>query len=249
MDAEPEKLERGMFSDASRMTSGPVVERPPIEQDNDIDTPFATEGGGPIPQHLQELIQYASVDAEEKVPEVVDVVAEENPQSRFRVLNVAALSPGVCALCGSSGGDGRQFVDFGKTMDWYGVVYFCTFCVGEASKLLGYATYGKYDELFKKYETKLLELGNANLEIKYLEERLSAANLLLRDHLNGDCNPVVPVVEIPEADVIESESSVEGKSNPDESVVVEGSDDVSGPSGDDEPVEPVKPVRRVRKSS
>lgn len=244
MDAEPEKLERGMFSDASRMTSGPVVERPPIEQDNDIDTPFATEGGGPIPQHLQELIQYASVDAEEKVPEVVDVVAEENPQSRFRVLNVAALSPGVCALCGSSGGDGRQFVDFGKTMDWYGVVYFCTFCVTEAAKLIG------LEEADDKEIVQLRgRIARTDETVQYLEERLSAANLLLRDHLNGDCNPVVPVVEIPEADVIESESSVEGKSNPDESVVVEGSDDVSGPSGDDEPVEPVKPVRRVRKSS
>jgi hypothetical protein len=243
------------------MADGP--ERPVIEQDNDVDTPFAISVPQGIPQHLQDLIQYQSTDPDAEVIEQVnseitvdaDKVAEENPQSRFRILDVAIQKPGICFVCKDSGGDGRQFVDFNQTIEWYGVVYICTACVSEIAKLIGFATYLKYEELFKKYEKALLDLGNANLEVQYVRERLDAANLLLRDHLNGDCGPSGPDLEIAEADVIEpesdgdgSESSDRNESDADESDSVEGSDDISGSTGDDGGAS--KPtVRRTRKSA
>lgn len=181
-------------------------------------------------------------------PVDVEKVTEENPQSRFRILNAAIHKPGVCALCGSAGGDDRQFVDFGKTMDWYGVVYFCTFCVAEAAILIGFATHGKYDELFKKYEEMLLKYGNEKLEVERLQEQLNAARLLLR---NCHCDDPDSVGDdnLPDAMVVEDSGESESDSDDDtESVGVEGSDDVPESSVDESSSES-KPKRTRRASS
>lgn len=181
----------------------------------------------------------------------VEKFQAENPQSRFRILDTAVLKPGICALCGSAGGDGRQFVDFGKTMDWYGCVYFCTYCIGEAAKLLGL---GNISEAFRKYEEMLLKYGNEKLESEYLRGRLNAAMVLVRNCTCADSGIGIPAVELPEAELIEPEPSGVGdesafgdEPNADELDPIQGSDDVSAASSDDEPES--KPARRTRKSS
>ena len=259
VNEKPEILERGMY----QATGEFAVERPVIEQENDVESPFTDDSLVGIPQHLLDLIhEVQSVDPE--VPEVEQVAsdvsvdveksAEENPNSRFRVLDTALLPPGVCALCGSSGGDGRQFVDFGKTMNWYGTIYFCTFCVAEAAKLLGFIgsrpleiLTETYLSLKDKYEAHKLVCG----------EQLNAAMVLLRNCTCSNSGIGDPVVEIPEADIVEpepdvvnDEPAIESEPDVDEPVVEQGPDDISGSPVNDESILDVKPpTRRVRKSS
>lgn len=258
---EPEKLERGAFS-FNRFTAGVIPDRGEIVQENDVEGTFVDTAPVNIPRDLMEAIQRTSRDPDvEEVATVpvevnvdADKVAEENPTSRFRILNAAIKKPGICILCRSAGGDGRQFVDFGQSVEFLGVVYFCTFCVGEVAKLLGYATYAKHDDLFKQYEASLLKLGNEVLETQFLREQLDAARLLLRNSHCDGCNCGDSVSDSVPVDVETVPDGDETSDDGDESGSSEESGDVSESPVDDaaelesEP-EPEKPKRTRRGSS
>jgi hypothetical protein len=40
-------------------------------------------------------------------------------------------------MCGTSRNDDRQYIDIGLTVDFVGVIYFCTFCMTEVANRLG----------------------------------------------------------------------------------------------------------------
>lgn len=181
----------------------------------------------------------------------VEKFQAENPQSRFRILDTAVLKPGICALCGSAGGDGRQFVDFGKTMDWYGCVYFCTWCIGEAAALIGFAPKANYALALENNQQEISRVDDLYVDAKV---KLNAAMVLVRNCTCADSGIGIPAVELPEAELIEPEPSGVGdesafgdEPNADELDPIQGSDDVSAASSDDEPES--KPARRTRKSS
>lgn len=246
---EPEKLVRGMY-DAS-------VDRPVIVQENDVDGDFTSGSPGGIPAHLQELIQYQSVDVEpeDRIEEVFEIdaakVTEENPQSRFRVVDTPTLAPGTCILCKSSGGDGRQFVDLGIQVTWVGALYFCTFCVTEAAKLLGLENMqAERDRINAMWDVT----SEMNDEYAKMAEDNHAYRVLLRDHLAGNCVPVADSLENAEADdadaIADARNSVSEPEPPDsdepdadESVAEQGPDDLPATSGD-EPKRP--PIRKRR---
>jgi len=243
-----------------------------IEQSNDI------EGNVPIPPDLMAIVHRPpSVDPEpEEVPKVLEnlavdaiKVAEENPNSRFVILDTPIKKPGVCALCGAPGGDGRQFVDFGKSLEWYGVVYFCTFCVSEAAALLGFAPMSNWTNAEHNLQQSISEIDDRYVEAKV---KLDAAMVLLRDHFNGDCMSRVPADEIPEAELVEFGNSdgpnseecdpefeklepvvgdngptVEDEPDSDELASEQGPDDVSESPSNDEPVTAAKSRRRTAK--
>jgi hypothetical protein len=215
----------------------------------------------PEPEEVPKVLKELAVDAIK--------VAEENPHSRFTILDSPIKKPGVCALCTSPGGDGRQFVDFGKSVEWYGVVYFCTFCVSEAAALLGFAPMSNWTNAEHNLQQSISEVDDLYVDAKV---KLDAAMVLLRDHLNGDCLPSVPADEISEAELVEPDnsdgsnseecntelsesepvvgddgSSAEDESNSDELASEQGSNDVSELAADDKPVAS-KPRRRTTKS-
>ncbi len=72
--------------------------------------------------------------------------------ARVQVLDVPVVAPGVCILCGIASGDNRKFVDFGKQVDWYGAVYFCSECFGEIARALGWIPVAEYNELLEEYK-------------------------------------------------------------------------------------------------
>ena len=262
VDGKPEVLERAMY----KATGELAVERPVIVQENDIDGEF-TSTPGAIPSHLLDLIHAprSSDPVTEEVEQVssdlkvdAEKVAEENPNSRFRILDVAQLKPGVCALCASSGGDGRQFVDFGKSVDWYGVVYFCTFCVIEAAKLLGLTiTQAEFDGMAKGYGD---EIESADDRWVKAQEEIRAFRLLLRncrcnddDNVSDDYSPSETSSEDSEESVGDSNRIVEGSDvepdDPVESSGVEESGDVPEASVDDISTEKPKRTRRTSSSA
>jgi hypothetical protein len=173
-----------------------------------------------------------------------DKFAEENPNSRFRITNVATLAPGTCILCKSDGGDGRQFIDLGITVDWFGAMYFCTFCIREAASLLGLR-----DSLeAESHIIGLMDSQKAHVEIiKGLREEVNAARTLLR---NCHCDSIGNVDTGNVVDVEAIEESESNDSDPDESGSVEESGNISETSGDDEPDnESAKPKRGRRSNS
>lgn len=84
---------------------------------------------------------------------------------RVQVLDAPIMSPGVCCLCGSAGGDHRKFIDFGKQLDWYGNVYFCSFCIKEVLEVLDYISVDNFDKLHESYRE--LSVRYEKLKVQY----------------------------------------------------------------------------------
>lgn len=49
-----------------------------------------------------------------------------------------AMFPHKCVQCGANKKDGRKYIDWGLTIEFYGVVYLCSFCFAETMRLAGY---------------------------------------------------------------------------------------------------------------
>lgn len=54
--------------------------------------------------------------------------------SRFKLLDRPVAIPGKCVVCGAVD---RPVVDTGWSIDYYGVVYFCVFCLTEVAEVIG----------------------------------------------------------------------------------------------------------------
>ena len=100
------------------------------------------------------------------------------PTSRFSVHINANSAPGKCCACGSAGDDGRQFIDFGMQLDWYGAVYFCTFCVTELCAAAGFVHGDVFDEAATKLRDAITELNATESSFRDYRD---ATRILLRD--------------------------------------------------------------------
>lgn len=60
-------------------------------------------------------------------------LSEAQINGRFRLLERPAVLPGKCACCGSVD---QPVIDFGFDLDFYGVVYLCVGCLGEATSIV-----------------------------------------------------------------------------------------------------------------
>jgi hypothetical protein len=155
------------------------------------------------------------------------MTVEVSPQSRVQVLDCAPVAPGVCILCGIA--DGRKFVDFGKQVEWYGAVYFCSECIGEVARALGWVPVAEYNELLAEF--KKLDAGT-NILVREKEQIHNALATVFRTIGSGNM-PVDEFVRAVEADDKKpAESRADDidadkrESKTDESVVVEGPDDI-----------------------
>lgn len=145
------------------------------------------------------------------------------PGGRFQVCKTPPNLPGKCVVCGAWGGDGRDFVDFGFDIDFYGTVYFCSCCLTECTNKLGYIS-----------PTQWTSVNNMNDELITRVQTLEADNALLRtalsatDFLRGGFDP--PVANA--TDNEESDLAFEGiASEPD---LFSGTDDIRKESDDSE---------------
>lgn len=57
--------------------------------------------------------------------------------SKYRIVAVPDFKPGKCANCGSSKNDGREYIDFGLEVDWYGIVFICGTCLIDVANHMG----------------------------------------------------------------------------------------------------------------
>lgn len=104
-------------------------------------------------------------------------MASPDPSSRIFVIEGSApLAPGVCTICGSCGGDGRKFIDFGHHMDFYGRVYYCSTCFEEVTSYLGWMSPVNSDIL----QTRINDL---ELDLKIAKDENERINSLLNNSL------------------------------------------------------------------
>lgn len=150
-------------------------------------------------------------------------------QSRLTVLNNPELAPGVCFLNGCVGDGKRKFIDFGKNIEWYGVVYICTECIVEVAQAADYIPVAKFDELHNAH--RQLMVKHNQLQAKYapfeeainnvVESRNSMPDVafdMLRNRVSG--------VEESEEQRVDNNETVSGESETNESDNVEGPDDI-----------------------
>ncbi len=153
------------------------------------------------------------------------------PGGRFNVTNAPHALPSKCVVCGSWGGDGRKFVDFGMDIDFYGAIYFCSVCLTECCNKLGYINPDQWqsvntmnDELISRVQT--LEADNVNLR-----SALSATDFLRGgfDYSSPVANDEKPNQEperiSPESDILSGEDYIGEESDDSEFV---GSSDERG---------------------
>lgn len=115
--------------------------------------------------------------------------------TKFRMSPAPIQVPGTCASCGSSSTDDRDYVDFGMTVDFVGVIYFCTFCFTECANALGWIS----PEQARNME-ELLEVTEKKVVDFYTKDRaLNDAVRVLRDSGLFDLvesNDPAPVAEV-----------------------------------------------------
>ena|SRR5882757_3802097 len=97
--------------------------------------------------------------------------------TKFKVVPAPTQVPGTCASCGASDNSDRQYIDFGFTLDYYGVFYLCTFCFTECANAIGFISPEQsrnMEELLEVAEKKVLDFYTKD---KALNDAIS----LLRD--------------------------------------------------------------------
>lgn len=106
-----------------------------------------------------------------------------------QILNIPIAAPGTCVICGSPGDDKRKFIDFNLTIDYFGVVYFCTFCFSEIANACNFIENSGYQSLLQRNQELKGALESANTRIESL-------NATLRDCFNGN-SPVDTLRDVP----------------------------------------------------
>lgn len=144
--------------------------------------------------------------------------------SRVNLLDTPILQPGVCCLCGSSGDGKRKFIDFGKQLDWYGAVYFCSECIREVSEVCEFIPVASFNKLHKEYRE--LQIKYDQLEVKY-----RSIDNALRSVFHGDytiCDNRASPIELEKSEntIRLDPESEGGNSKTNESPSLEGSDDL-----------------------
>ena len=82
--------------------------------------------------------------------------------SKYRILDFPDINPAKCANCGSAKPDGRQYIDFGLQIDFYGALFFCGFCLKDIATNMG---------LFKAIEEDLVAAHEKLMNLRNLEEQ------------------------------------------------------------------------------
>jgi hypothetical protein len=100
---------------------------------------------------------------------------------RIQFIQHPIALPGICAICGFPGGtntDGREFVDWGLSLEFYGAVIFCTSCFKSAAEKLGFLSYEDTQLLRRQVSETVEEISMVKAENDHLRVALSKLNLV-----------------------------------------------------------------------
>lgn len=109
--------------------------------------------------------------------------------SRLTIREWPDVPPSKCIVCGANHRrDGRKYIDFGLNIKMYGAVYFCTICVSEAAKMLGYLNPLDAQKLEEDWEAKNTEVDGLKDQNDKFRRALSELDFLgnIRDAVSND---------------------------------------------------------------
>lgn len=145
------------------------------------------------------------------------------------IVNHPEALPQQCANCGAARSD-RKYVDFGLSLDFYGVVYLCSICVEEIASAFGLVVEVEQQEEYEGLQERYAELDEANSSLvaenerlhgilgsKYFDHNVSTQSLSSSDSRTGDES---------EADTGTERTRRSGNTRSSESRSVRGSKDV-----------------------
>lgn len=155
-------------------------------------------------------------------------LSEAMINGRFRYLERPAIAPGKCAVCGAVD---RPVVDIGLDLDFYGVVYFCVDCLGEASRVANAHATDTVPQAVPL--STLLDFEAVNEYLRSVSKSLDRVTAILPDHYfdvpDDEDGTELSVEDAERTDRSNSEpvSDAQGDGGSgNESSVVEGSDDL-----------------------
>jgi hypothetical protein len=146
-------------------------------------------------------------------------ITNQQAAAKIRVLAAAVAAPGTCIVCGSPGGDGRDFLDIDMDIEFYGAVYFCTFCLSETVRAMGFVSKEEIADIVAENETLRAERLEAHSKEKLVNEFLSnifSAGAVYQssiDLLAGDLESSGNSETVSESDPISSELDSLERSN------------------------------------
>lgn len=160
----------------------------------------------------------------------------EAVQSRIKQINAPLANPGVCIVCGSSRTDDRNYIDFGKQLEWFGAVYFCTECISETLDVMDFVK-------SSTMESTVTELYQEKANVMNLRDQIGALESVLKFYIdrgpsNGTVDDIVSGVTayMETMGVLASHSGFSKRTEPktDSSNDVEGSSDIFDTPNDDD---------------
>lgn len=99
---------------------------------------------------------------------------------KVRVVAVPLSSPGKCANCGTAKQDGRNYVDIGLQIDWYGAVFFCGYCINEIARKIG--LFNKLEDDIRYLQNQLDKLTALNYNGKELQDTILKTFNEVKEH-------------------------------------------------------------------
>lgn len=149
--------------------------------------------------------------------------------TRVSIIATPIAQPGICCLCGSAHNEDRSYVDFGKQLDWYGAVYFCTICFTEIANMCGYVQVEKvitYKEELSELEAKYTLLSEKYEIVEKALYAIGSSNCgEYSNSTDVSSSASTPVAE-PDINVPVIKRAAKGNSKTDSPASVEGSSDV-----------------------
>lgn len=146
---------------------------------------------------IQEIIVQRFIQKYGRLPTEFDRdYLEMLRMTKYRILDAPDFKPAKCANCGTSKRDGRQYIDFGLEVDWFGIVYICGLCLEDITKAMG---------LFNKY---IGEIERLRTEVIGVRQQVATGSKLNDDFLRTFREVQNYFTNLPAAgDDIESNSS------------------------------------------
>jgi hypothetical protein len=161
---------------------------------------------------MSRRVMHAFIQKYGRLPTEVDPdYLEMLRMSKYQISNVPMYKPGKCANCGSSKDDGREYVDFGLEIDFYGTVFLCGFCIKDVATQLG--IFNELVQTILKQEEEIAKLSEIKEKGIELPEKLITAWEEFKDYyvsvhsVRDDPTPGSSVVVEPEPSTDESEVS------------------------------------------
>ena len=125
-------------------------------------------------------------------------------------LTTTPALPSKCVVCNNDAKSTVPHIDFGTSLDYYGAITICSYCIVNAAELVGMIPVAKFTMAEDQANAAIKSLSNANRRVRVLEllvaEYTSNPNFSIDSWI--DSNPDVTLFEWAEQEQSNSSGQV-----------------------------------------